>query len=195
MQLIAGLDIEATGLEQEKGHRMVEVALGILDLEAPEPRSVRWVVQRLNPERPIDPKAFEVHGIAFEDLTTCPTWEQWGPLFARVLHRIPVLVAHNGEGFDLPFVWRELIRIGQAPPTIRLVDTMLQGRWATPDGSVPNLGALAFACGVDYDKEKAHAASYDVDVMLQCFTKQLPRGFFTIPAQPFDLNEQLKKAA
>jgi len=184
-RILAGFDTETTGLEQEKGHRFIEVAAILCDLDTGE--RLGKFVQRINPQRPIDADATAVHGIKFEDLVHCPTWEEVGPKLSALLSRCHYVVAHNGIGFDAPFVLRELLRIGAPLPELRIVDTMLQGRWATPDGMVPNLGTLCFACDVPYDPEAAHAADYDVEVMLACFFKQFPRGFFTLPNEPYRL--------
>lgn len=63
----------------------------------------------------------------------------------------------------------------------------------TPDGSLPNLGALCFACGVEYDKAKAHGALYDVDVMMASFFSQFDRGFFSLPTQHYQFVPQSSK--
>jgi DNA polymerase-3 subunit epsilon len=184
-RIVGGLDFETTGLDWEKGHRFCESALVLRDLDTGE-RIGRYVT-RINPQRAIDADATAVHGIKFEDVVGAPLWEEVGPKLSALLSHCTYVVAHNGEGFDMPFMVHELLRIGAPLPEVRLVDTMLQGRWASPDGMVPNLGALCWACGVPYDATKAHAADYDVEVMLECFFQQLPRGFFTLPAQPFRL--------
>jgi DNA polymerase-3 subunit epsilon len=183
--LLAGLDIETTGLDQSTGHRLIEVAVHLHDM-ATRIRVGRFV-QRINPQRGIDPDAEKVHHIKFEDLIHAPTWESVGPKLGAILAQCRYVVAHNGEGFDLPFIFRELIRIGQPVPKVMSVDTLLQGRWATPDGAVPNLKALCFACGVPYDTAAAHSADYDVDVMLKCFFSQLDRGFFKLPTDYYEL--------
>ena len=175
-------DTETTGLKQEEGHRLIEVALQLRDDAG---KVLGSYVTRINPQRGIDPKAQEVHGISFEDLIGEPLWEDVAPKLSLLLSKCDYVVAHNGEGFDLPFVVRELIRVGVSVPPIRSIDTMLGGRWATPDGSVPNLGALAWACDVPYDKSKAHAALYDVEVMADCFYKA--RAYFAIPSHFFEL--------
>jgi DNA polymerase III subunit epsilon len=183
--IVGGLDFETTGLEQEKGHRIIEAALVLRDLDTGAP--VGKFVQRFNPQRPIDPAAQAVHGISLDDLLGKPTFEEVAPKLAALLQRVPYIVAHNGESFDLPFLFRELLRVGQPLPEVRLCDTMLTGRWATPDGSVPNLGTLCWASGVDYNRDEAHAAEYDVDRMLECFFKHYPRGFFKFSNEPFRL--------
>jgi len=191
MIVVGGLDLETTGLEQEKGHRIIEAALVLYSLE--DKRRLGDYTVRINPGRSIDPAAQAVHGIGIEDLVGCPTWEEVAPKLSMLLGKCNYVVAHNGEGFDAPFVVREFIRAGVSVPPINLVDTMLQGRWATPDGAVPNLGAMCFACGVDYDKTKAHAALYDVERMMECFFSQVDRGFFTLPTKPFELPKEKAK--
>lgn len=181
--LIAGFDIETTGLEQPEGHRIIEVAAMFYDLDAR--RHVGNYTTRINPQRGIDPKAQEVHGITYEELIGQPLWEEVAPKLVSLLSKCRYVVAHNGEGFDLPFVYGELIRAGQPLPELGVVDTMLQGRWATPDGAVPNLESLCWACNVPYDRALAHAALYDVQVMMACFFSQFDRGFFKLPTVPF----------
>lgn len=183
--LIGGLDFETTGLKQEDGHRIIEAALQIHDLDTGA--VLGRVEQRINPQRAIDEKAQAVHGIRFEDLLTSPTWDVFAPKLAALMDKCQYIVAHNGEGFDAPFVVREFIRVGVAPPKIMLVDTMLQGRWATPDGAVPNLKALCWASDVAYDPALAHAAMYDVDRMMECFFKNYKTGFFKLPTAPFEM--------
>ncbi len=182
-RIVAGFDTETTGLDQTEGHRLIEVAVLIYDLDTQE--RLGKFVSRINPQRGIDPKAQEVHGISYDELIREPLWEEVAPKLSALLSRCHYVVAHNGIGFDMPFVWGEFIRAGVSLPEVAVVDTMLQGRWATPDGAVPNLGALCFASGVQYDKALAHAAEYDVSVMMQCFFRHFPAGFFTLPAQPY----------
>ncbi len=177
--VIAGIDIETTGLEQEKGHRIVEVAAILYDLDSA--RELGKFVQRINPERSIDPAAQAVHGIRYDDLIECPPWDLVAPKLVKIMSKCDLLVAHNGESFDMPFIAAELIRIGQPVPNVVCLDTMVEGRWATPLGKLPNLGELCFACGVTYEPEKAHAADYDVEVMMASFFHGYRKGFFRLP--------------
>ena len=181
--LLAGLDIETTGIDQSEGHRIIEIAIGIYRLE--DQKQLGSFVRRINPQRPIDPAAQEVHGISFDMLADCPLWEDVAPHVSALLCKCNYVVAHNGEGFDLPFVYAELLRAGQRLPSVGVIDTMLQARWATADGSVPNLGALCFASGVPYDPSKAHGALYDVEVMMASFFSQYQAGFFKLPTSPY----------
>lgn len=181
---MAGLDLETTGLDQTDGHRIIEIAISLFDLNTQE--KLGSFLTQINPQRSIDPSAQEVHGISFESLIEKPLWSAVAPKVATLLNRCHYVVAHNGLGFDMPFLYGELIRSGQAQPKVGLIDTMLQARWATADGALPNLGALCFACGVQYDKSKAHSALYDVQVMMDCFFSQYKRGFFSLPTTQYE---------
>ena len=177
MRLI-GLDTETTGLKQEDGHRIIEIAFLTYDLDSKRLEDT-WI-QRIDPERPIDARAQEVHGIAYTDLVGCPKWEDIAAEVAARMAKADLLIAHN-MGFDGPFIAGELIRVGQKVPDVYSLCTMENARWATPDGKSPRLGELCFALGVEYDTAKAHGAEYDVSVMMECFCRGLQRGFYTMP--------------
>jgi DNA polymerase-3 subunit epsilon len=176
MPIITGLDLETTGLKQEEGHRIIEVGALLFDLDTA--RFLGKYVQRINPQRPIDPEAQKVHGITFEMLAHEPTWEQVAPNVHRVLTAAQFMVGHNVRGFDWPFLSGEFQRIGMAVPKLELIDTMEEARWATPLGKLPNLGELCFACGIPYDPSKAHGAEYDIDVNMQAYFAARAMGFF-----------------
>lgn len=178
----AGIDIETTGLDQASGHRIIELAILLYDVESKSLRSK--FVQRFNPLRSIEAKAQEVHKITREELLKEPIFDAIAPKVSKVLEMTKsaggFVVAHNGVGFDMPFIRAELKRVGQSCVDIPVVDTMLQARWATPYGKLPNLGELCFACDVEYDPEKAHASEYDADRMMQSFFHAYSLGFFKI---------------
>ena len=181
MTIVAGIDIETTGLEQPEGHRIIEVAAVLYELESQ--RELGRYETRINPQRGVDPKAQAVHGISLEMLVDKPVWGSIAPKLASLLSRCHYVVAHNGEEFDMPFIYGEFLRVGVALPVgVRIIDTMKRGRWATHDGAVPNLGALCFAADVPYDKSRAHGATYDVEVLMKCFFKA--QTFFMNPAPP-----------
>ncbi|HEH4354590.1 exonuclease domain-containing protein [Acinetobacter baumannii] len=175
--ILRGFDTETTGLEQADGHRIIEVA--ILSYDSDTRQLVDKYVQRIDPERPIDPKAQAVHGIDYSQLIGCPKWEQVAPTVHHLLSTADVVIAHNID-FDMPFTQAELRRVGSLLPPVRQFCTMENGRWATFDGKSPKLGELCFALNIDYDPNAAHAADYDVDVMMQCFFAGLDRGFYKI---------------
>ena len=97
------LDTETTGLEVEKGHRIIEI--GCVEL-VNRRRTGNTFHRYLNPERPIDEAATEVHGLTTEMLAD-------KPLFADIAEELlefiggAELVIHNAE-FDAGFLDQEL---------------------------------------------------------------------------------------
>ena len=169
MTILAGIDIETTGLNQANGHRITEIAIGLYRWGGGSLNKIGMFQRRINPERSIDAKAEEVTGLTLADLLGEPKWDDIAPIASKILSKAEVVVAHNGAAFDVPFLEGEFRRLRlDGFPQFRLIDTMTQARWATYDGSLPSLQALASACDVDYDKARAHAAEYDVDVMMKC---------------------------
>lgn len=175
---IVGLDTETTGLEQEKGHRIIEIAMLTYDFESQT--LLDRYVQRIDPERSIDPGAQAAHGITYAELVGQPKWEDVAKEIADRLSTADLLVAHN-MGFDGPFIAAELHRVGLEVPDVHSLCTMENARWACPDGKLPRLGELCFALGVDYDPAKAHGADYDTTVMMDCFFRGIARGFYQLP--------------
>ncbi len=176
--IIGAVDTETTGLDQEKGHRIVEICFRLYDSVTRD--LTGSFIQRIDPQRSIDAKAQAVHHISAADLIGKPTWEHVAPEIADIMSNIDVMVAHNMP-FDGPFIALELARVGIEVPKVQTYCTMENARWATPLGKNPNLGELCFALGVDYNPDAAHAADYDVDVMVECLFKGIDRGFYTLP--------------
>ena len=175
--IITGVDIETTGLEFSE-HRIIEIYIGHWSMESR--KLVGEYVTRIDPKRSITEKSQRVHGISLADLMGMPDWETVAPIAHRELHRGDFLVAHNGIGFDFEFLDSEFQRVRLPRLAKPKIDTMLQANWATPNGKSPNLGELAFACEVPYDASRAHAADYDVKVMMECFFKGYDWGFFKL---------------
>lgn len=179
MQII-GLDVETSGLEQEKGHKIIEIAFLTYDFNTQQLTDT-WI-QRFDPQRPIDAGAQATHGISYSDLVGEPTWEDTAEEISERMGAADLLVAHN-SGFDLPFIGFELLRVGAKVPDVNSVCTMASGRWACPDGKYPKLSELAWALGIEFDPSKAHGAHYDVEIMMSCFFKGLKRGFYQLPKE------------
>ena len=178
MTIITVLDTETTGLKQEDGHKIIEIALLSYDYDSQ--KLVDSYVQRIDPKRAIDEKAKLVHGISLEMLQGMPVWEDVAETVSEKMSKSDCLIAHN-FGFDGPFILGELVRVNCNVPTTPSFCTMENGRWATFNGKLPKLSELCFALGVNYDQEAAHAADYDTDVTAQCLFKGIERGFFKLP--------------
>jgi DNA polymerase-3 subunit epsilon len=177
---LLGIDTETTGLEQAKGHRIIEIAMILVQFDGSKMQVEDRLIQRINPERSIDPDAQAVHKIGAADLVGKPTWNHVAPSIVNMMNRADVLIAHN-MAFDGPFIAAELLRIGITPPSVPVFCTMENARWATGHGKLPKLSELCWSLFVDYDPAKAHAAEYDVLVMLQCLKRGLASGHYQIP--------------
>jgi len=173
--LLAGIDIETTGL-LTPDHRIIEIYIGLWR----DDKKIWHYEQRINPERAISVEAQRVHGISIHDLFGEPKWDEIASIVQGILKKADVCVAHNGQEFDMPFIAKELECVGLQMPERPILDTMLHAIWATSDGKKPKLSELAFACGVDYDPALAHAASYDVGIMMACLFKARQWGYFTL---------------
>ncbi len=79
-----------------------------------------------------------------------------------------VLVAHNAS-FDYNFLNEELKRIGRAPLTNPVVDTLDLARALHSDRRSYRLGNIARHYRITYDEEVAHRADYDADVLASVF--------------------------
>lgn len=176
-------DIETTGLKQEEGHRIIEVAFSVWSFNkvTKERRQLgkTWQ-QRVNPERTIDPGAEAVHGISLAMLRGAPKWADVAPTVNKILTASRLFIAHNAS-FDAPFLALELIRAGFKMPNFDVFCTMDGGRLATGYGKVPNLGELAYACGIPYDPDAAHSAAYDTDILAQCYWAGVDLKLFKQP--------------
>jgi DNA polymerase III subunit epsilon len=175
--IVAGYDIETTGLNEPE-HRIIECHVGRWDhLTRHKISGQTW---RIHPRRSIAAAAQAVHHISITDLEGCPVWDAVAGDVRSELANADILVGHNSDGFDLPFINRELERIKLPRIEKPSIDTMVEGRWATPTGAVPTLGALCWACDVPYDPKLAHAADYDVDRTIDCFFAALDWGWIKL---------------
>ncbi|UKL14998.1 3'-5' exonuclease [Pseudomonas phage hairong] len=183
--IIAVGDIETTGIKQEDGHRIIEIALSFWQYDQTihtHHKIGKTYLQRVNPERAIDPGAEAVHKISLAMLRGSPKWKDVAPTVSELLSKVDVFVAHNAD-FDAPFIALELIRVKEPMPDFNVFCTMQNGRAATPMGKIPNLGELAYACGFDYDPDAAHSARYDTDLLAQCYWKGIQMKLFPRPTE------------
>ncbi len=184
--VIGFVDTETTGLSQEAGHRLIEVAFSCWAYNtatgAKRKLGKRMYVQRINPEREIDIHAYNVHKISLAMLRGAPKWPAVAPVVSKLMGHMDLFIAHN-VGFDAPFLALELIRAGFPCPDVKTYCTMAEGRKATGMGKVPNLGELAFACGIPYDSDAAHAADYDVHVLESAYWAGVDVGAFLSPEE------------
>lgn len=177
MTRVVVLDTETTGIGFDNGHRIIEVAAIVIDTDTR--KAVAKFEERINPGRSIDPKAQLVHGIDSSMLVGKPDFKSIVRKLTSVITLSDLIIAHNLQ-FDAEFLLGEYGLASETFPDIPGFDTMKEFRWATPMGKLPNLKELCFACDVEYDITKAHAALYDCIVLGKCFMSAYRAKMFDI---------------
>lgn len=153
MSRYAIVDVETTGLSPAHHHRIVELALVLVDDQG---QVVYEWDTLVNPER--DVAATEIHGLTAADVYDAPTFREIAGELARLLNgRVPV--AHN-LAFDAPFLAAEYERLGVVAPlsssnglcTMRLASRYLPSSRRTLEACCRCIGSAL---------ESAHAALHD----------------------------------
>jgi len=158
------LDTETTGLEPAEGHRLVEI--GALELIRHIPTG-RIFHAYLNPQRPMPPDAYAVHGLSDDFLRTQPLFADTVAAFEEFIGDAP-LVMHNAA-FDFRFLNAELERCqrGLLLPE-RVLDTLALARQRHPMG--PNsLDALCRRYGIDNSQRTRHGALLDAELLAEVY--------------------------
>ena len=150
------LDTETTGLDFNRGDRLIEIGCVEIVNRIPTGREFHAFV---NPERDVPLAAQAIHGITTEQLRDKPLFAAVARSFLEFIADDP-LVIHNAS-FDVGFLNFELARAGlKALGFDRVVDTLALARRKHPAG--PNtLDALCKRYGVDNSNRTKHGAIVD----------------------------------
>ena len=154
-QFIA-FDLETTGLSAAMD-RIVEIA-AVRFLETGE--EIARFQTLVNPERPVPPGAFAVHGLPDHLLAEAPTAREVLPAFLAFLGDTSgiALLAHNAA-FDAGFLGTELSRAGLPIPECAIFDTLALARRRLPMLPSHRLEAVVRHLGLD--ARGAHRAMAD----------------------------------
>lgn len=155
------LDTETTGLEPEKGHRIIEIgAVELVNRRATGHHFHRY----LNPDREIDAGARAVHGISNEDLLDKPRFAEVAAEFLAFISGAE-LVIHNAA-FDIGFLENELGHSLAGHCTV--LDTLTLAREMHP-GQRNSLDALCKRYGVDNSHRELHGALLDARILADVY--------------------------
>lgn len=160
------LDTETTGLEPADGHRIIEI--GCIELHKRRPTGRRFQ-QYLQPDRPIDDGAVEVHGITNEFLADKPRFADVVEDFLDFV-RGAELIIHNAP-FDVGFLNHELRLLGHADSIdvyCGVLDTLALARKLHP-GQKNNLDALCKRYSVDNSRRELHGALLDAEILADVY--------------------------
>ncbi|MBR6231711.1 MAG: DNA polymerase III subunit epsilon [Alphaproteobacteria bacterium] len=166
------LDTETTGLNPEKGDRIVEI--GCVELENHLPTGKTYH-QYINPMRSISQEVVAVHGLTEEFLSDKPIFSEIADEFLAFVGENTPLVIHNAA-FDMNFLNTELKACGK--PILsenNVIDTLLIARKKFPGAKV-NLDELCKKFNVDASRRTVHGALLDsellADVYLELITNR-----------------------
>jgi DNA polymerase III subunit epsilon len=177
MTIVTFSDIETTG-KLKPDHKIIEASFRVCDLETQTEQEN--ILMRFNPQRNIDAKAFEVHGIAVADLKKEPLFKDKIPEIKRIIDISDFFVFHNGISFDWPYFKQEFAANEEVLPEIPIFDTMVEGTFTTDLGKSPRLQELCWALDVDYDESLAHSGDYDTAVLRDAFFNAIRYGWFKL---------------
>ncbi|MEX0729746.1 MAG: DNA polymerase III subunit epsilon [Aquisalimonadaceae bacterium] len=161
------LDTETTGLEVSQGHRIIEIgAVEILHRR----KTGRTFHQYLQPDREVDPGAFEVHGISDEFLRDKPRFRDVADDFLAFIQGAELII-HNAP-FDVGFIDSEFRLLEQDISPVNqlcgVVDTLAMARSMHP-GQRNSLDALCKRYDIDNAQRDLHGALLDAEILCDVF--------------------------
>jgi len=156
-------DTETTGVRPGKD-RVIEIA-------AFDPLEDRQFCMFSNPGCPIPPEASAISHITDDMVKDAPPIGEVLQLFAAFCAGDVVLVAHNNDAFDRPFLEAEFQRGGVVMPEWVFVDSLKWARKYRTDLPRHSLQHLREAYGIAANQ--AHRALDDVIVLYQIFSRMI----------------------
>ncbi len=161
------LDTETTGLEWNKGHRVIEI--GCIELIERRPTGNNFH-RYLNPGRSIDAGAAEVTGLTEEFLADKPSFASIVDAFLDYVRGAEVII-HNAE-FDLGFLDHELdlcqASVRRMSDCVQVIDTLAMARERFP-GKRNSLDALCGRFEIDNQHRKLHGALLDAELLAEVY--------------------------
>jgi DNA polymerase III subunit epsilon len=160
------LDTETTGLEPKDGHRIIE--LGCVELIGRR-LTDRRLHKYVNPGRPIDFGAREVHGLTDEFLADMPRFADVVDDLLDYVRDAEVII-HNAP-FDLSFLDAELALMGRpafAEHCASVTDSLRMARDLHP-GKRNSLDALCERYGVSNRHRTLHGALLDAGLLAEVY--------------------------
>lgn len=160
------VDTETTGLEPERGHRIIEIGA----VELVNRRLTRKQFHMyINPERDIDPGAQAVHGLSAEFLADKPKFAEVVQPFLKFIEGAELII-HNAP-FDVAFLNYELSLMDdhrRIHDLCKVTDTFALARGKHP-GQRNSLDALCRRYSVDNSARELHGALLDAEILADVY--------------------------
>jgi len=153
-------DTETTGVKTDRD-RIVEIA-------AYDPVLDRTFVSFINPQIAIPPASTAVHNITDDMVANSPLFGEVAKQFVEFCHGDVVLIAHNNDSFDQPFLKCEFDRHSVPFPTWDWLDSLKWARKYRPDLPRHSLQHLREIFG--FAANNAHRALDDVIILHKVFS-------------------------
>ena len=161
------IDTETTGLEPEKGHRIIEI--GCIELVNRKLTGNNFH-KYINPKREVEEEAIGIHGITNEFLRDKPTFADIVNEFLEFINGAE-LIAHNAN-FDVGFINHEIKLIAKnknlLDDYVTVFDTLALARKKFP-GQRNTLDAVCKRYKIDLGERKLHGALLDAHLLAQAY--------------------------
>lgn len=157
------LDTETTGLDLQSGNRIIEIGcVELIDRKFTGNEFHTF----LNPERPIEPGAFKVHGVSLDSLSDKPVFKDIYEDFLAFIKDAEILI-HNAD-FDVSFLNNEL-KLSNIQTTLNehvsnIVDTLSLARQLHP-GQRNSLDVLTDRYNIEGYDRSYHGALLDSKIL------------------------------
>ncbi len=153
-------DTETTGTKAEHD--------AIIELAVFDPTNNRTFCELINPGFPIPPEASAIHNITDSMVKDAPSFKVVAEKFLAFCPKNAVLIAHNNDAFDKPFLEASFKKAGMEIPSFLYIDTLKWARKYRPDLPRHSLQFLREVYG--FPANQAHRALDDVYVLHQVFS-------------------------
>ncbi|WP_295478467.1 DNA polymerase III subunit epsilon [uncultured Sutterella sp.] len=172
------LDTETTGLNANKGDRIIEIGCVALDGRVMKSMPENHLQLFVNPEREVPEEAVAIHGITTEFLADKPKFAEIADQFLDFV-RDSTLVIHNAA-FDTGFLNMELARLGRGAieDYCNVIDTVKLAKKLLP-GRAVSLDALCRYYEIDNSNRTLHGALLDAELLAEVYIA-LTRGQDTL---------------
>lgn len=181
------LDTETTGLSPANGHRIIEIAA--IEVDGRNVTNNTFQVY-LNPQRLVEPEAFQVHGLSDQFLEDKPKFSAIVDDFLMFVKDSHVVI-HNAP-FDIGFLNMELENSGFgkfADYCDDIIDSLVLARRLHP-GRRNSLDALCERYAVDRSSRTLHGALIDTQLLAQVYLS-MTRGQDSLLSDDADEAESL----
>jgi DNA polymerase-3 subunit epsilon len=156
-------DTETTGIDPSKDK--------IIELAAYDPIENKTFSCLINPEIPIPPETTNIHHITDDMVKDSQKFAEIIPSWIEFCKGNTLLIAHNNDAFDQPFLQTEFKRCNVSMPKWAFLDSL---KWARKYRKDLPRHALQYLRQIyNIEANEAHRAFSDVLVLHQVFSKMI----------------------